>query len=361
MQIDFHYDVIYVLARYAGFEREEAKIIAHSSQYVDDAENGGFIRFTNQPSYYHIRTAHKVFDKDNLDPMSNLFAWVPFHFLPGNLCVGEKGKDKYFVSKLVCRENSEIANEMMEECIKHKSNNNSLHRLGLSLHVYADTWAHQNFVGLSDEINCTNELHVLNKETEIFEKITSDVKKLLIDIENVILDDLFPLGHGTAHIYPDLPYLKWRYTDYLGNESPIIDNCDRFIRAAREVYKYMKRYQIGDPKAIVDKLPEEGELKIKALFQIAEEDKLKRHNLWQAKLEENYFGFNDGAYPYVSYGPDSWKSIALNKDVSKDDKNDIYTIDQSFVNSDWKMFHDAAKEHWDFVINHLLPKHEVII
>ena len=27
----------------------------------------------------------------------------------------------------------------------------------------------------------------------------------------------------------------------------------------------------------------------------------------------------------------------------------------------WKKFHDGVKEHWDFVINHLLPKHEVII
>lgn len=74
MQIDFHYDAIYVLARYAGFNREEAIIIAHSSQYVDDAENGGIIKFTNYPCYYHIRTAHEILDKDNLDEMANLYS-----------------------------------------------------------------------------------------------------------------------------------------------------------------------------------------------------------------------------------------------------------------------------------------------
>jgi hypothetical protein len=66
VQIDFYYDVIYVLARYTGFSRKEAKIIANSSQYIDDAENSELIKFTNYPSYYHICTAHKIVDKENL-------------------------------------------------------------------------------------------------------------------------------------------------------------------------------------------------------------------------------------------------------------------------------------------------------
>ena len=78
-------------------------------------------------------------------------------------------------------------------------------------------------------------------------------------------------------------------------------------------------------------------------------------------MEEVYFGFHDKAYPYISYGSNSWKSIALNKVVRKNDKHDIYEINESFFNSDWKKFHDAVNEHWDFVMNNLLPNHEVII
>lgn len=87
----------------------------------------------------------------------------------------------------------------------------------------------------------------------------------------------------------------------------------------------------------------------------------KRHEIWQMKLEEGYFGFHDKACPYISYGPNSWKSIALNKDISRDDAGGIYTINESFFNSDWKKSHDAAKEHLDFVVNHLLSKHKVIV
>lgn len=36
MQKDFHYDIVYALAREAGYKDDEAYIIAHSSQYVDD-------------------------------------------------------------------------------------------------------------------------------------------------------------------------------------------------------------------------------------------------------------------------------------------------------------------------------------
>ena len=39
MQIDGHHTLTYVLSRMAGFEHDEAYIIAHSAQYVDDATN----------------------------------------------------------------------------------------------------------------------------------------------------------------------------------------------------------------------------------------------------------------------------------------------------------------------------------
>jgi hypothetical protein len=360
MQIDFHYDAIYVLARYAGFNREEAIIIAHSSQYVDDAENGGIIKFTNYPCYYHIRTAHEILDKDNLDEMANLYSWVPFHFIPGNICDEGRGKEASFVSKLKCRENSHIANEMMEECILKKNDYNGLHRLGLSLHVYADTWAHQNFAGILDKINGAEDIQVVNGET-VLKKILLFIKDKILNMDNNLVSRIFPLGHGAVKTCPDLPYLKWRYTNYLGDKTEIINNCDRFIRSAREIFKYMKRYQIGDPKAITDQLPAEAEEKIKNLFKSTQGDMQKRHEIWQMKLEEGYFGFHDKVCPYISYGPNSWKSIALNKDISRDDAGGIYTINESFFNSDWKKFHDAAKEHLDFVVNHLLPKHKVIV
>ena len=77
---------------------------------------------------------------------------------------------------------------------------------------------------------------------------------------------MLPLGHWAVKKYPDLPYLIWSYTDYSGNKSGPIDNSERFIKAAKEIYKYLKCYQISDPKATIDEqLSEEAEEKIKTL------------------------------------------------------------------------------------------------
>lgn len=57
MQKDFHYYGIYALARCAGFNRDDAHVIAYSSQYVDDSTEsepinvGDFVFDT-------VRTAH---------------------------------------------------------------------------------------------------------------------------------------------------------------------------------------------------------------------------------------------------------------------------------------------------------------
>lgn len=36
MDIDFHFGTIYVLSRWAGIDSNSSKIIANSSQFVDD-------------------------------------------------------------------------------------------------------------------------------------------------------------------------------------------------------------------------------------------------------------------------------------------------------------------------------------
>lgn len=361
MQIDFHYDTIYVLARYAGFNREDAEIIAHSSQYVDDAENGGLIKFSNYPSYYHIRTSHEKLDIDNLNMIANFNTWVPFHFIPGNKIDEPKEGQASLVSNLICRENSQIAKEMMEECIQNKNGYNDLHRLGISLHVYADTWAHQNFAGINDKVNYTRDISVCNnKGKNILSEIETIITNDVTYIENNVIDDTLLLGHGSVKSYPDIPYIRWSYTNYLG-ENLKINNSDRFISAAKEIYKYLKLYQIGDSKAETGQLPKGAEDKIKYLFENVQGDKEERHKIWQLKLQEDYFGFNDNIdCPYNAYGPNSWKSIALNEDVSRNDNNDVYKADEKFINSNWKKFHDAAAEHSDFVINTLLPKYKII-
>ena len=159
MQIDFHHGVTYVLARLAGFTQEQADIIAHSSQYVDDAVHDGLVTFHNRALFRCSAAAHKSVDYRNFEALKNHLVWIPFHFLPGNQTTGHPDIPD-FVQRLICRPNSEIAQAMVNRCILDQDPKLGLYRLGITLHVYADTWAHQNFTGISHEVNKIGRAHV---------------------------------------------------------------------------------------------------------------------------------------------------------------------------------------------------------
>jgi hypothetical protein len=62
VQIDFHHATTYVLARLAGFTHEQADVIAHSAEYVDDATNDGLVRFDNGALSRRLASAHKMLE-----------------------------------------------------------------------------------------------------------------------------------------------------------------------------------------------------------------------------------------------------------------------------------------------------------
>ena len=142
MQIDFHHATTYVVARTAGFDHPEAEIIAYAAQYVDDATSTGTVYFDNQAVYNRISSAHKMLDTRNTEDLANHQVWMAFHFLPGN---GGKKADEdpagSFINKIICRPNSYVAQEMVRDTILQKDRLYGLHRLGVAMHVYVDTWA----------------------------------------------------------------------------------------------------------------------------------------------------------------------------------------------------------------------------
>ena len=154
MQIDFHHAVTYVCARLAGFDHPQAATIAYAAQYVDDATNSGVIRFDNGMQFQRISSAHKLFDYRNFQNLANYQVWIPFHFLPGNAGLpADQSPGDDWVEKLICRANSPIAQAMVRESIQQRDAPCGLHRLGITMHVYADTWAHQGFVGVNHRVN----------------------------------------------------------------------------------------------------------------------------------------------------------------------------------------------------------------
>lgn len=357
MQIDFHHAVTYTVARLATFGHREAETIAYCAQYVDDATNSHTIKFKNNAMYARISSAHKTLDYRNFDKLANHFVWIPFHFLPGN--GGAKAGENpggTFVEKIICRPNSYVTKDMIRACIAERNSLYGLHRLGITMHVYADTWAHQGFTGIVHDVNDIAALDDRDQpDTGFWSKLKDFFEDRFDENAGGFVGGALPLGHGAALSYPDLPYLKWKYRDT--NGTPVErDNQTAFSEAVNEMCKAMQRFRVGDPEASVPGLPPADHEKISHLLgSITDEDGDARHGKWLKKIGEGYFSFPPAKLEYRAKGVGSWKHQALGTKKKDDKKSEIFPYDPSFLGSDWKLFHDALQTHRLTVIRDILP------
>lgn len=348
MQIDFHHAVTYVTARIAGFTHAEADVIAYAAQYVDDATCDGTICFDNKALYQRISSAHKAIDPKNMDALENQKVWMPFHFLPGNGSAdpGDSTAGK-FIHKLVCLPDSPIARDMLDTAFADRDKPYALHRLGIAMHVYADTWAHQGFAGVLHQINDVDDFDEIGT-TNVFE----DGLKGFIN--RVLEKSVPPLGHGKANIFPDMPFLSWRYRNGHGK---VIErhNTEEFCTAANALCRVMQRYR-GVPETGIGQADQDS---IKGLFvKLAIEDGNKRHEQWLAAIATGNFSFGPATVSYADRGKKSWKAAALG-DADNHLPTHEYHYSDAFLASNWKLFHDALQLHRLTVAHDILPKYGI--
>ncbi len=347
MQTDFHHAVTYALARLAGFSKDEAAIVGYAAQYVDDAVEEGTIVFDNGALYSRTASAHKMLDYRNLEMLKNSTCWVPFHFLPGNGGLApDKSPDGPFINKLITVPNSPIAQDMIRACIADRGSQYALQRLGISMHVYADTWAHQGFAGVS---------HVINNATDITDESGKPDERVATKLKNFFINNALPLGHGCVLSNPDRPWLVWAYTNGLGQRIER-NNPRDYLEASDAMVRAMQRFRAGDPDANVPGISDKDkETLLKLFLGIKVEEETPRHQAWCDMIARGAFGFADKP-AYVPRGAGSWKHDALG-DV--DDGKATFT--PGFVSSSWKMFHDALMAHRFDVIYRILPRYGILI
>ena len=351
MQIDFHHATTYVVARDAQFTHDEAAIIAYAAQYVDDATSTGTVYFDNRAVYNRISSAHKMLDLRNTEELANHYVWMPFHFLPGNGGLpADQNPNGSFIEKIICKPDSPVAQEMVRDAILGRGHAYGLHRLGVTMHVYADTWAHQGFAGV---------LHAINEVEDAEEIDNSKVfsKGLAYVLRSVLDDTIPPLGHGRAQTFPDMPFLKWKYIDGSGAEITR-DNTSEFLEAADHMCIAMRRYIAGDPTASVNGLNDATRQQIENMFiTTAFEDADARHEKWLAAIRSGEFtvcGKVD-IDNYSSRGNDSWKAEALGTSFDLP----VHQYRENFLTSHWKLFHDAIQAHRFNVVYNILPRYGI--
>jgi hypothetical protein len=353
MQIDFHHGVTYVCARLAGFEHHAASTIAYCAQYVDDATNAGLIRFDNGALFSRISSAHKMLDYRNFQILANYRVWIPFHFLPGNggLPAGQDPAGS-FIEKLICRPNSYVAQDMVRECIERRHTTYGLYRLGITMHVYVDTWAHQGFAGVN---------HRVNEARQWVDGSGQPDRALMSRLKGYFISEALPLGHGAVLSNPDKPFLQWGYTNGRG-ERIARNNPKDFLEAAEQMCKAMQRYRLGDANAAVPGLPIADKALIAQMLQsITDHDGETRHQKWLAAISAGAFSFGQADVIYTSKGKGSWKYLALGTENEFDRDNEVFPYDESFLASDWKLFHDALQAHHFYITHELLPRYGICV
>lgn len=249
MQLDMHYHATYCMARTAGLTIEAARIIATAAQFVDDNAQKDEANFTDASQCRVEATAHHALNIENIDPDDQRKVWVPFHFLPGN-------KGKRFTKKLVCHKDSKIAREMVENHLSQKDKDYYLELIGVMAHVYADTFAHYGFSGVSSRHN-----KVINNSFEFDSKLTPEMKKYITDkkdsffsrftslirnIKSTAAENLSgALGHGAVVTFPDRPYLKWRFDyerkDKSKRDSGWRDNPKTYLEYCKKIHAIFVR------------------------------------------------------------------------------------------------------------------------
>jgi hypothetical protein len=301
--------------------------------------------------YARISSAHKMLDYRNFAALADHLVWVPFHFLPGNggLPAG-RDPDGPFVRKLVCVPDSPVARDMVDAAIAQRSKRHGLHRLGIAMHVYADTWAHQGFAGVSHAINHARHL-TTGPEAQ------PDVSKMN-RLKRYFLNEALPLGHGAVLGNPDRPYLLWGYTNGHG-ERIVRDNPRDFVLAANRMCQAMQRYRAGgvgqDPPGLSAR-----DLRVveRLLGDTTHEEGRDRHAVWIDAIADGAFSFGAERIGYIGEGEGSWKHLALGALAPPEGG---YRFRPEFLRSDWKLFHDALQAHRLDLVTSILPEYGICV
>jgi hypothetical protein len=304
MDKEFHYYITNIIALRAGFNPEDAQIIAYSSQYVDDNTMIFEINSGNDGEYKnYISQTMNILKPEKIFYMR---IYPIFHFFPGhekNIMGDSARRCDGKLHLLNTIPDNQNANELLQAAFESKN----LYRIGIATHTYSDTFAHQNFVGYYDAFNSMEGL----------------LEKALPDI-----------GHADAMHQPDWPALNWVDTRLIKSHAEV-DNKKRFLEAVGRLFEEYRRYlnSIGkktsqNKKGVIAEID-------KAIggHDEANEQKDVRIGRYKAIIGNDF----------IDYDENRWFNDAVRKRIGFFKWN--YSWRDNYKESHWYKFQEAVKEH----------------
>jgi len=328
MNAEFHYHMTYLIAAKAGLGAENSLIVAKAAQFVDD-NSVDYTIDKGKPSEYRNYISQTM---NIIQPKAKLFRIYPlFHFWPGDVDASAGQRRDGLMHKLNTTPGSQNARWALKQALA----TGNLFRIGVAAHGFADTWAHQNFVGY---------LHPFNVMPSVLGYVAP------------------PIGHATAGHNPDWPALVWtdsRLTDKR------VDNKRRFLEAAREMLCAFARY--ADPSISEASLSTRAEELVRDLSScIGEQDQTNQN---EGKRIGRYLELSTspayGGRKLVPYDEDEWFAAAVNERIRGlhdrkdplrfDPLTDVFTWKNpaGYKSTEWYRFQETVKQHqdelWDYL------------
>ena len=366
MQEDMHYYGTYAMARAAGLKVKDAKVVAYAAQYVDDSTanesevhaDGGMFETTAS-----AHTNSEVIRNAAADHIEQRHVWVPFHFFPGN-------EGDTLSEKLACGKDSALAQKMVQNHIRHAvsvKNEYGLTLMGVMAHVYADTFAHYGFSGVSSRNNKVDgdsfellvndpkvKAYIMGKMSSFFEKYTSsflikNYRKIASEATNALTG---ALGHGGVGTYPDRPFLKWRFNfDKNNKDSGWRDNPATYMEACEKLHAAFSEYAEQADIAINQVPFESIRSKVDEILRF-EADKQGRISAWKNAINANEL-FETENNEALHFSINDWEQ----------QKQQFSALDSSREITDYEVyqFHQAVIYHRDYTLKNLLPKHGLVV
>lgn len=236
MDKEFHYNTIYLLGLAIGLPEEDAYKIAYSSQYVDDNNTEYTVKLPNGETFTNdISQSFDISKRGKeLEDM-----YMSLHFLPTLKFVDNRKCE--LRSKYVTTPNNDIAKQLLTKACESKDP----YILGITLHAYADTWAHQNFSGKFEKFNSSRNLDIFEASVGHMDYLDNPDRVGNIWIDERLIDEKINNNHrfidAAKHIYRGLvhglelmPILPWDEF-----EQRILRIWENNSKKAREV-EYMR-------------------------------------------------------------------------------------------------------------------------
>ena len=314
MDTEYHYYMTGIIAWAAGFPEQEAKIIATASEYTDENDDILKVENRNDGKIYENYISQTM---NILKPKRSLMRIYPiFHFVPGEPDADTACRLDGKMHLLNTTPNSEIANTLIDEALK-VTGETGLYRTGIATHAYADSWAHQNFVGWFDDFN------------EIGFNIKPDI------------------GHADAEHHPDWPAHRWDDSRLVNSR---VYNTSRFLDASEALYnKYVEALALKNINPIVTW----QSLQQKLLDAMGEQFS-GFDNYYKKERIDKY----SALAPWLGQFDESeWFDAAIEKDLlAFCSGRHIWREDIKPEDTDWYRFQEAVKEHQRIAMRLIKPR-----